>query len=193
MLYANWKFSGVVAVALAAILLISLGAFAQTPQPMAPGPPPNPERPLLTPVDHAEQDFSFLRDPSKRIDVWDRIKYIPLNKSGSFYLTFGFETRTEYEWFQNQNWGQGPQTISGYYLQRVIPEGSLTLGSHLRIFAAFQYEKRWATTRARVRSSTKIRATSMKHSWTSALVWTMHAPSRCAWASRNSFTERDGW
>src|SRR5262249_17330775 len=141
MLYANWKFSGVVAVALAAILLISLGAFAQTPQPMAPGPPPNPERPLLTPVDHAEQDFSFLRDPSKRIDVWGPVKYIPLNKSGSFYLTFGFETRTEYEWFQNQNWGQGPQTISGYYLQRVIPEGSLTLGSHLRIFAAFQYEK----------------------------------------------------
>ena len=38
-------------------------------------------------------------------------------------------------------WGKGPQTISGYWLQRVIPEASLTLGSHVRLFASFQYEK----------------------------------------------------
>jgi hypothetical protein len=38
-------------------------------------------------------------------------------------------------------WGAGPQTISGYWLQRVIPEVSLTMGSHFRMFASFQYEK----------------------------------------------------
>jgi hypothetical protein len=108
---------------------------------MPPGPPPDPARPLLTPVDQADENFTFLKDPSKRTDFWDFLKYIPLNQRGDVYLTFGFETRSEHEWFQNANWGAGPQTISGYYLQRVIPEGSLTIGSHFRLFASFQYDK----------------------------------------------------
>ena len=121
--------------------VLSGGALAQTPQPMPPGPPPDPARSLLGPVDQADENFSFLKDPAKRTDLWDFLKYIPLNHQGDVYLTFGFETRSEYEWFQNANWGAGPQTISGYYLQRVIPEGSLTLGSHLRLFGSFQYDK----------------------------------------------------
>jgi hypothetical protein len=36
--------------------------------------------------------------------------------------------------------GPGIQTISGYWLQRVIP-ASLTLGSHVRLYSSFQYEK----------------------------------------------------
>jgi hypothetical protein len=116
-------------------------ALAQTPQPMPPGPPQDPTRPLLGPVDQADENFTFLKDPSKRTDFWDFLKYIPLNHAGTCYLTFGFESRSEYQWFQNANWGGGPQTISGYYLQRVIPEASLTLDSHLRVFASFQYDK----------------------------------------------------
>ena len=121
--------------------MLSGGALAQTPQPMPPGPPQDSARPLLTPVDQADENFTFLKDPSKRTDFWDFLKYIPLNQRGDVYLTFGFETRSEYEWFQNANWGAGPQTISGYYLQRVIPEGRLTIGSHFRLFASFQYDK----------------------------------------------------
>ena len=116
-------------------------ALAQTPQPMPPGPPPNPARPPLTPIDQAGENFTFLRDPSNRADLWDPLKYVPLDRTGDFYLTFGFEFRSEYEWFQNAMWGAGPQTISGYWLQRIIPEMSLTLGSHVRMFASFQYEK----------------------------------------------------
>src|SRR5260370_8244378 len=95
----------------------------------------------MPPVDQADENFSFLKSPCKRTDLWDLLKYIPLNERGDVYLTFGFETRSEHEWFQNANWGAGPQTISGYYLQRVIPEGSLTIGSHFRLFASFQYDK----------------------------------------------------
>ena len=108
---------------------------------MPPGPPQNPLRPALGPVDQSDENFSFLRNPADRTDFWDPLKYIPLDSSGKYYLTFGFENRSEYEWFQNQLWGQGRQTISGYWLQRVIPEASLTLGSHVRLFASFQYEK----------------------------------------------------
>ena len=38
-------------------------------------------------------------------------------------------------------WGKGPQTISGYWLQRVIPAVSLTLGHMFACIASFQYEK----------------------------------------------------
>jgi hypothetical protein len=128
-------------VALHAILILSASALAQTPQPMPPGPPPNPARPQLTPVDQCDENFTFLRDPANQTDLWDPLKYVPLNESGSFYLTLGFEERSEYEWFQNANWGAGPQTIGGYWLQRVIPEANVTLGSHLRLFTSFQYAK----------------------------------------------------
>jgi hypothetical protein len=69
---------------------------------------------------------------------WDPLKYIPLDSAGEYYLTFGFEDRSEHEWFQNEMWGKSPQTVSGYWLQRVIPEASLTLESHVRVFASFQ-------------------------------------------------------
>jgi len=109
---------------------------------MAPGPPPNPERPApLTPVNQAEEDFSFLRNPANRTDPWDPLKYQPLNRDGDYYLTYWFENRSEYEWFQNEMWGKGPQTISGYWLQRIIPAVGFTLGSHFRIYSSFQYAK----------------------------------------------------
>jgi hypothetical protein len=133
--------AGTVVFALLVVLLWSTRTLAQTPQPMPPGPPPNPARPPLTPVDQADENFTFLRNPSNRTDFWDPLKYIPLDQTGDYYLTLGFESRSEYEWFQNANWGAGPQTISGYWLQRVIPEASLTVGSHFRLYASFQYEK----------------------------------------------------
>src|SRR5713101_6046913 len=121
--------------------MLSGGALAQTPSPMPPGPPADPARPFLAPQDQADENFTFLKNPSKRTDFWDFLKYIALKHDGGVYLTFGFENRSEYEWFQNAKLGAGPRTISGYWLQRVIPEASLTLGSHFRLFTSFQYEK----------------------------------------------------
>jgi hypothetical protein len=71
----------------AAIVLFGAAAKAQTPQPMPPGPAMNPERPPLTPVDEADETFSFLRDSSKRSDFWDPLKYVPLDSNGDSYLT----------------------------------------------------------------------------------------------------------
>jgi hypothetical protein len=55
--------------ALSGILLVS-ASLAQTPQPLPPGPPSNPERPALTPYP-SDEDFSFLEDPANRADFWD--------------------------------------------------------------------------------------------------------------------------
>jgi hypothetical protein len=132
---------GVIVVVLLSILMFSRLSLAQTPQPMPPGPPENPARPPLSPNYQGEQDWSFLKNPANRTDLWDPLKYIPLNQDGDDYLTFWFETRSSYEWFQNDAWGAIPQTISGYYLQRVIPAVGLTLGSHVRLYTSFQYDK----------------------------------------------------
>ena len=66
---------------------------------------------------------------------------MPLNETGSDYVTLGFEARSEYEYFHNQMWGQGPQDSDGYWLGRFIPAAAVTLQPHVRMFAAFQYEK----------------------------------------------------
>src|SRR5882757_1196692 len=71
----NWA----VVFALMMMAIPSTRGWAQTPQPLPPGPPQDPARPLLTPVDQADENFSFLKNPSKRTDLWDPLKYVPLN------------------------------------------------------------------------------------------------------------------
>ena len=123
------------------ISVIACQVFAQTPDPRAPGPAPNPARPPLAPVGQGERGLHFLKDPTNRTDFWDPLKYMPLNETGSDYVTLGFEARSEYEYFHNQMWGQGPQDPDGYWLGRFIPAAAMTLQPHVRVFAAFQYEK----------------------------------------------------
>jgi hypothetical protein len=124
--------------ALSGILLVS-ASLAQTPQPLPPGPPPNPERPALTPYP-SDEDFSFLEDPANRTDFWDPLKFIPLGSDPADFLSLGFEYRSEYEWFHNSLWGAGPQTRGGYWLQRIIPQADFRLGPHFRFYLSFQSE-----------------------------------------------------
>ena len=53
---------------------------------------PEPLRPAYAP-ERYDEDWSFLRDPSKRTDFFDPIKWIPLGKDGSWFLTLGGELR----------------------------------------------------------------------------------------------------
>src|SRR6201989_2959337 len=56
-----------------------------------------------------DEDWSFLRDKSLRVDFWDPIKYIPLRKSADdWYMTMGGEAREVWEQIGNDNWGQSP-------------------------------------------------------------------------------------
>jgi hypothetical protein len=150
--------------ALLAISMLPTRALAQTPQPMPPGPPPNPARPPLAPVDQADADYRFLRDPTNRTDFWDTVKYVPLDRTGNAYVTFGFEARAEYEYFHNQMWGGGPQDTDGYFLGRLIPAVGLTLQPHVRFFAASSTRRNPATPPDRGRVSTRTRETSTRPS-----------------------------
>jgi hypothetical protein len=81
----------------------------------------------------SEEDWSFLRDPGKRTDIFDPIKFIPLDEEGRIYLTLGGEARIRYEYFHDPDWGAGPDR-DGALLQRYMLHADLHAGPHLRLF-----------------------------------------------------------
>jgi hypothetical protein len=87
-------------------LFLTAALHAQTPDPTPLDAPQPGIRPPLTPFPRYE-DWSFLRDPSLRVDPYDRLKFIPLNDSETAYLTLGLENRTEFQYLDNNNWGAG--------------------------------------------------------------------------------------
>jgi hypothetical protein len=87
-------------------------------------------------LNRADEDYSYLR-AAPRTDLWDPIKYLPLNDTGSWYLSLGGEARERFEYYNNPNWGKDPQD-GGYFLQRYFLHGDLKLGSHLRFFSQLQ-------------------------------------------------------
>lgn len=93
--------------------------------------------PLPYRLNRADEDYSFLRDQTRRTDFWDLIKFVPLNEAGSWYLSFGGEARERYEYFNHPNWGKDPQD-HGYFLQRYFLHGDLQMGEHARLFAQLQ-------------------------------------------------------
>ena len=80
------------------------------------------------------EDYSYLKDPARRTDLFDPIKYIPLNDRGDWYLSLGGQARYRYELFNNNNFGAGPQDDDGYHLGRFLAHVDLHLGENLRSF-----------------------------------------------------------
>ena len=120
------------------LALWPLAAQAQTPDPQPPGPAPDPERPALNPFP-AEQNWSFLSDPSKRTDFFDPAKYIPFSGNPHLYLSVGFEYRIEYEYDDNWMFGAGPQYHHGYVMNRVMPHFDFHAGKYFRLFSEFEF------------------------------------------------------
>jgi len=85
-----------------------------------------------------DEDYQYLRDSSCCADFMDAVKCIPLSQEGDWYLTLGGEIRERYEYFDNSNWGAGPQDRNGYLLQRYMVHADVHLPDHFRIFAQFK-------------------------------------------------------
>src|SRR5205085_1528156 len=81
-----------------------------------------------------DEDYRYLRDPSRSTEPTDFLKYIPFAKDGEWYLTLGGEIRERYEYFRNVNWGGGPQDSRGYLLERYMLHADAHFGEHLRVF-----------------------------------------------------------
>jgi len=91
------------------------------------------DRPQITPVRY-EEDYSFLRNPRCRTDIWDPLKYLVLDRRLSIHLTLGIDIRERYEYFHNLNWGRDPSGPAGYLIQRVMPFADVHFGRHVRTF-----------------------------------------------------------
>jgi hypothetical protein len=112
-------------IVLASILAISLGRSAE-----AQGPA---ERPAYENF-RFDEDWSPLRDPALRTGLFDPIKWIPVSRDGSSYLTLGGEWRERYEVNDHPLFGLGSVEENDYLLQRFYLLGDLHLGPHLRSF-----------------------------------------------------------
>lgn len=80
------------------------------------------------------EDWSTLRDKRNRIDVFDPLKYIPLNNSGSIYLTLSGNFR--YHGFWEQHPALGAVNLSHTYLSNLRTNlgADLHLGDYVRLY-----------------------------------------------------------
>ncbi|MDR3457523.1 MAG: alginate export family protein [Verrucomicrobiae bacterium] len=85
-----------------------------------------------------DENYAYLKDPSRHADYLDAIKFIPLNPEGDWYLTLGGEIRERYEYYNNSLWGKGPQDENGYLLQRYMVHADAHFGDYFRIFVQFK-------------------------------------------------------
>jgi hypothetical protein len=94
---------------------------------------PSPANPVRTYTLLGEdEDWSFLKDPSLRQDLWDPLKYIPLGTDG-WYLSIGGGAREAFERVGNDNWGKQNYS-NGFYLERYVLHTDWHLGKHFRTY-----------------------------------------------------------
>ena len=93
-------------------------------------------RPNLQPLRY-DENWSLLSDSVCKKEAIDDIKYIPLGRE-NWYLSIGGEVRYRYENYEDPGFGVGPETSSGYILQRYLLHTDWHFGLHFRVFAQFQ-------------------------------------------------------
>ena len=88
-------------------------------------------------IERWNEDYSYLRYPGSHTDFFDPIKYVPLNSSGDTYLSFGGQARYRYDYFNNTEFGAGPQDENGFHLFRFLAHVDAHFGRNVRVFLQF--------------------------------------------------------
>jgi hypothetical protein len=120
------------AIAFAAIATLCANAGVTLAQATKPAAAAAPTPPPYTPVRWTENYAYLAKTPGT--DLFDPIKYIPLG-ADDVYLSLGGQFRERYEWFNNANFGAGPQDDNGFFLHRLMLHADLHLGKNFRVFA----------------------------------------------------------
>ncbi|WP_245528465.1 alginate export family protein [Gluconobacter morbifer] len=80
------------------------------------------------------EDWSYLKDPKLRDDPFDILKFIPLNRSKTIWLSFSGETRLR-NWYDEAAFlGTSGRVHSGRFGVRNLYGADLHLGEHVRLF-----------------------------------------------------------
>ncbi len=97
--------------------------------------PPNPKPPPYTLL-RFNEEYRYLADPRQRTDLFDPLKYIPLNpRDPTSYLSLGGEIRERYEHYTHPGFGvPGQPHYDDYLLQRITLHADLHVNDHLRVF-----------------------------------------------------------
>ena len=85
-----------------------------------------------------DEDWSVLRgvDLSQTGDFWDRLKFIPLDRDGSIYLTLAGQVRERMEYFNQFQFGSSqPAQSDAYLLSRIMFSADLHVTRYFRLFA----------------------------------------------------------
>ncbi len=81
-----------------------------------------------------QDNIDCFRDPQNRQNIPGAFKFIPLDATGSAYLSLGGEIRQRYEYTHDPLFGEDPQDEAGVWLQRYTLHGDLHLGPNVRVF-----------------------------------------------------------
>ncbi|MEE8349802.1 MAG: alginate export family protein [Acidobacteriota bacterium] len=95
------------------------------------------KEPLKLPSFHNtryEEDWSLLRGTSPGSSTAGPLKFIPLNQSGSVYLSLGGQGRTRFEGWNDFGFGGSGSRSDGFGLLRLRVHGDLVLGPYFRVF-----------------------------------------------------------
>ncbi|WP_230632465.1 alginate export family protein [Sphingomonas sp. Leaf37] len=138
--------------ALGATVLLTLATAAQAQTSVAPtesGQTRNPATPIVTSYPSAAvgdgattngfnlsrwaEDWRVMRDPKKRDDILDRLKFLPLDGDGDVYLTLSGELRLRVNHTTNPNLRDARAQRQD--INRIVGGADLHVGPHFRAFA----------------------------------------------------------
>jgi len=89
-------------------------------------------------------EFRFLRYndvisiDSTNQNLYYKIKQITISEKPKAFLFFGAENRTQYQYFENENWDEATKDDDGFILNRALLYGDLKIGSSFRLFSQLQ-------------------------------------------------------
>ncbi len=80
-----------------------------------------------------DEDYSDLKDPDRRTDFWDPIKYIPIGDRDDWYVSFGAQLRPWFQFYNNFDFGTTPGP-NAFLTQRYLFHGDFHFGPNIRFF-----------------------------------------------------------
>jgi Alginate export len=69
---------------------------------------------------------------------FDKIKFLSIDKKSNSGISLGGELRLQYQYFQNENWGEVNNDNNGFILNRVLLHSDFKLNKQFRIFSQLQ-------------------------------------------------------
>ncbi len=85
-------------------------------------------------ITRCDENYAYLRNPAKRAEPSDKLKYIALGPDPLSYLTLDGDARLRFDTYSGYPPDPSRRERGGYLLQRYMPYADLHLGDSVRVF-----------------------------------------------------------